>query len=142
MQVSTATGAAKVHRGARALGLAALLNKQLGLPSGHKSRQGRGPRHPGGALRGRAGQRLPGQLREPALHDAQVLCPSPQSDLPPAVPGPRRLPPAIIAPAIPRQDRRTLNTYRRLGHHSLVRLGRSDYDLDVLADVLGEPEVL
>ena len=31
MQVSTATGAAKVHLGARALGLAALLNKHLGL---------------------------------------------------------------------------------------------------------------
>jgi len=31
MQVSTATGAAKVHLGARALSLAALLNKQLGL---------------------------------------------------------------------------------------------------------------
>jgi hypothetical protein len=32
MQVSTAVGAAKVHLGARALGLAALLNKHLGLP--------------------------------------------------------------------------------------------------------------
>ena len=32
MQVSTAIGAAKVHLGARALGLAALLNKHLGLP--------------------------------------------------------------------------------------------------------------
>jgi hypothetical protein len=32
-QVSTATGAAKVHLGARALSLAALLNKQLGLPT-------------------------------------------------------------------------------------------------------------
>lgn len=31
MQVSTATGAAKVHLGARALGLAVLLNKHLGL---------------------------------------------------------------------------------------------------------------
>ena len=31
MQVSTATGAARVHLGARALSLAALLNKQLGL---------------------------------------------------------------------------------------------------------------
>jgi len=32
MQVSTATGAAKVHLGARALALGALLNKHLGLP--------------------------------------------------------------------------------------------------------------
>jgi hypothetical protein len=32
LQVSTATGAAKVHLGARALGLATFLNKQLGLP--------------------------------------------------------------------------------------------------------------
>lgn len=32
MQVSTATGAAKVHLGGRALGLATFLNKQLGLP--------------------------------------------------------------------------------------------------------------